>query len=52
VTVDVGRLDETMDRPFEIMADGPYEPPPTARLTGFDCGVGYRWIRLRRSNAA
>jgi maltose alpha-D-glucosyltransferase/alpha-amylase len=52
VTVDVGRLDDTMNRPFEIMADGLYEPP-TARLTGLELrGWGYRWIRLRRSNAA
>jgi maltose alpha-D-glucosyltransferase/alpha-amylase len=52
VTVDVGRLDDTMNRPFEIMADGLYEPP-TARLTGLELrGWGYRWIRLRRSNVA
>jgi maltose alpha-D-glucosyltransferase / alpha-amylase len=48
VTVDLGRLDGTVGRPFEMFADGPYEPP-TARLTGLELrGWGYRWIRLRR----
>jgi len=51
VTVDIGPLDATTGRPFEITADGPYERP-TARLTGLELrGWGYRWIRLRRSNA-
>jgi maltose alpha-D-glucosyltransferase/alpha-amylase len=51
VTVDIGRLDAAAGRPFEILADGPYDPP-TARLTGLELrGWGYRWIRLRRSNA-
>jgi maltose alpha-D-glucosyltransferase/alpha-amylase len=51
VTVDIGKLDGTSGRPFEILADGPYDPP-TVRLTGLELhGSGYRWIRLRRSNA-
>jgi maltose alpha-D-glucosyltransferase / alpha-amylase len=51
VTTDIGRLDAAAGRPFEILADGPYDPP-TARLTGLELrGWGYRWIRLRRSNA-
>jgi maltose alpha-D-glucosyltransferase / alpha-amylase len=51
VTVDIGRLDAAAGRPFEILADGLYDPP-TARLTGLELrGWGYRWIRLRRSNA-
>jgi maltose alpha-D-glucosyltransferase / alpha-amylase len=50
VTVDIGRLGATSDRPFEMFADGPYDPP-TARLSGLELrGWGYRWLRLRRSN--
>jgi maltose alpha-D-glucosyltransferase/alpha-amylase len=50
VTVDIGRLDATRGQPFEIFADGPYDPP-TARLSGLELhGWGYRWLRLRRSN--
>jgi maltose alpha-D-glucosyltransferase / alpha-amylase len=52
VTIDIGTLDATSGRPFEIIADGPYDPP-TARLTGLQLrGSGYRWIRLRRSDSA
>jgi maltose alpha-D-glucosyltransferase / alpha-amylase len=51
VSTDIGRLDAAAGRPFEILSDGPYNPP-TARLTGLELrGWGYRWIRLRRSNA-
>jgi maltose alpha-D-glucosyltransferase / alpha-amylase len=51
VTVDVGKLDGVVGRPFDVLGDAPYDPP-NARLTGLDLhGSGYRWIRLRRSNA-
>ena len=51
VTTDIGRLDGTGGRPFEIFADGPYDRL-TARPAGLELrGWGYRWIRLRRSNA-
>jgi maltose alpha-D-glucosyltransferase/alpha-amylase len=47
VTVDVGKQKE-VDRPWEILADGPY-PRPDARLKNLELrGWGYRWIRLRR----
>lgn len=50
-TIDIGKLDGMMGRPFDVLADGPYERP-TVRLTGLPLrGSGYRWIRLRRSNA-
>lgn len=49
VTVDLGKLDGTAARPWEIFADAQY-PEPTARLQGLELnGWGYRWIRLRRS---
>ena len=52
VRVSLGRLDGVEGRPFEIFADGAYERP-TARLSDLDLrGWGYRWFRLRRSNAA
>jgi maltose alpha-D-glucosyltransferase/alpha-amylase len=48
VTVDLGRLDGLDGRPYEALADGPYDPP-TTRLTGLALrGWGYRWIRLSR----
>lgn len=46
VTVDLGRLDGIVDRPREILADGPYDPP-TTRLNGLELHpYGYRWLRL------
>jgi maltose alpha-D-glucosyltransferase / alpha-amylase len=48
VQVAIGKLDGMAGRPFEVFADGRYDPP-TTRLTGLDLrGYGYRWIRLRR----
>ncbi len=47
VSVDVGRLDGTEGRPWELLADRPY-PRPTATLKGLALGgYGFRWIRLR-----
>lgn len=49
--VDVGRLAGTVGEPYEVFADGSYDPP-TARLAGLELrGWGYRWIRLCRSAA-
>ena len=40
------------ERPVEVFADGPYEPP-TVRLQGMELRPwGYRWIRLRRGQGA
>jgi maltose alpha-D-glucosyltransferase/alpha-amylase len=51
-TVDIGSLAGTAGDPYELFADGPYDPP-TRRLTGLQLnGYGYRWIRLRRSDKA
>jgi maltose alpha-D-glucosyltransferase/alpha-amylase len=50
-TVDVGPLPGTEGRPYDVFADAPYDAPK-ARLAGLELrGYGYRWIRLRRSNA-
>ncbi len=52
VTVDIGKLDGVDGRPFEIFADDDGYERPNARLSGLQLrGWGYRWIRLRRSNA-
>jgi maltose alpha-D-glucosyltransferase / alpha-amylase len=52
VTVDLGRLAGTDGRPFELFSDDFYARP-TSRMAGVPLnGWGYRWIRLRRSNAA
>ncbi len=52
VTVDLGKLDGVTERPWEVFADGPYDPP-TSGLRGLTLrGWGYRWIRLRRASAA
>jgi maltose alpha-D-glucosyltransferase / alpha-amylase len=52
VTIDVGKLDATAGRPFDVFGDGPYDRP-TASLSGLELrGWGYRWLRLRRSNKA
>jgi maltose alpha-D-glucosyltransferase / alpha-amylase len=52
VTIDVGKLDATTGRPFDVFGDGPYDRP-TASLSGLELrGWGYRWLRLRRSNKA
>ncbi len=52
VTVDLGRLAGTDGRPFELFSDAVYARP-TSRMAGLPLnGWGYRWIRLRRSNAA
>ncbi len=51
VTVDIGKLDDVPDQPWEIFSDGPYDPP-TVRLRALELrGWGYRWIRLRRGAA-
>ena len=51
VTVDLGRLAGTDGRPFELFSDDFYARP-TSRMAGLPLnGWGYRWIRLRRSNA-
>jgi maltose alpha-D-glucosyltransferase/alpha-amylase len=48
VQADIGKLDGMAGRPFEVFADGLYDPPAT-RLTDLALrGYGYRWIRLRR----
>lgn len=52
-TFDIGRLEglDSPDRPFDVFADAEYSRP-TTRLTHLELsGWGYRWIRLRRSNA-
>jgi maltose alpha-D-glucosyltransferase/alpha-amylase len=47
VTLDLSGVD-TGDRPYQVFADGQYEPLPK-RLAHLDLhGWGYRWIRLRR----
>lgn len=49
VTVDLGRQTEPGDKPVEVFADGPYDPP-NLRLEGLELrGFGFRWIRLRHS---
>jgi maltose alpha-D-glucosyltransferase / alpha-amylase len=49
VTIDIGPLDG-VDRPYDLLVDGPYDAP-TKRLTGLELhGWGYRWIRLCRRN--
>lgn len=49
VTIDIGALD-AVDRPYDLLVDGPYDAP-TKRLTGLELhGWGYRWIRLCRRN--
>ena len=51
VTIDIGALDG-VDRPYDLLVDGPYAAP-TKRLTGLELhGWGYRWIRLCRRNQA
>jgi len=51
VTIDIGALDG-VDRPHDLLVDGPYAAP-TKRLTGLELhGWGYRWIRLCRRNQA
>ena len=46
VTVDLGRLDGTSRRPYDVLADATYGPL-SARLDGLELrGWGYRWIRL------
>ncbi len=51
VTVDIGKLDDVPDKPWEVFSDGPYDPP-TVRLRALELrGWGYRWIRLRRGAA-
>ncbi len=50
VTVDVGRLGEQDEQPYDLLVDGPYDAP-TAELVGLELhGWGYRWIRLSRSD--
>jgi maltose alpha-D-glucosyltransferase/alpha-amylase len=50
LTVDVGSLGEFPGDPYDLLVDGPYDPP-TAKLTGLELnGWGYRWIRLARSD--
>jgi maltose alpha-D-glucosyltransferase / alpha-amylase len=52
VTIDIGPLDATDERPYDLLVDGPYDAPGR-RLTGLKLnGWGYRWIRLCRSNSA
>jgi maltose alpha-D-glucosyltransferase / alpha-amylase len=49
VVIDIGPLDG-VDRPYDLLVDGPYGAP-TKRLTGLELhGWGYRWIRLCRRN--
>ena len=46
VTVDVGKDQAGLDRPWEVFADSAYQRP-TRRLTGIELtGWGYRWFRL------
>jgi maltose alpha-D-glucosyltransferase/alpha-amylase len=51
VVIDIGALDG-VDRPYDLLVDGPYDAP-TKRLTGLELhGWGYRWIRLCRRDQA
>ena len=51
VTVDVGKQEGAIGRPWEVFADGPYARP-TAALKGLElAGYGYRWLRLREGRA-
>jgi maltose alpha-D-glucosyltransferase/alpha-amylase len=50
VTIDIGPQPGTTLAPYDLLVDGPYDPP-TAKLTDLALhGFGYRWIRLSRSN--
>jgi maltose alpha-D-glucosyltransferase/alpha-amylase len=50
VTADIGPLDGTIDAPYDLLVDGPYDRPDRT-LRGLQLhGYGYRWIRLRRSD--
>lgn len=52
VSVDIGRQTVRGERPCELFADGPYEPPST-QLKGLELHPwGYRWIRLHRGSSA
>jgi maltose alpha-D-glucosyltransferase/alpha-amylase len=51
VSVDLPGVAARSDRPREVLADGPYGAPGS-KLAGLELrGFGYRWIRLRRSDA-
>jgi maltose alpha-D-glucosyltransferase/alpha-amylase len=48
VVVDIPRPKQENFKPYEVFADGAYQPPST-ELAGLELrGWGYRWIRLRR----
>ena len=45
----LGRQTERGEAPFEVFADGPYDPPGL-QLQGLELRPwGYRWTRLRRA---
>jgi maltose alpha-D-glucosyltransferase / alpha-amylase len=50
VTVDIGRLDGVRERPYDLLVDGPYDPPAKTLKRLELNGWGYRWIRLSRSD--
>lgn len=51
MAVDLPGLAGRSDRPREVFADGPYAPVASTLRALELRGYGYRWIRLRRSNA-
>jgi maltose alpha-D-glucosyltransferase/alpha-amylase len=52
VTLDIGKLDRTDGRPYEVVADSDYDQPRPG-MSGVELrGWGYRWIRLRRDTEA
>jgi maltose alpha-D-glucosyltransferase / alpha-amylase len=48
--IDIGPLPGMSGSPYDLLVDGPYDPP-SAQLKQLDLhGWGYRWIRLARSD--